>query len=265
VSAALLTAALDYARRQRPIFPVGRDKRPLAARGFKAASTDEARIRAWWGKWPSAGIATPVGPDWFALDVDDPAALAALEAEHGPLPPTTETLTPRPGRHLYLRGEATNSAGALPDGIHVRGTGGYVLLPPSPHENGGVYEWRTAPDETPIAPAPAWLLELLRSPANGAGCGEHRPPAELVPHGQRHPYLCDFAVRLLRAGVTDEDRIAAHLRCEFEFSCAAAPPPRPGYFRSLAKWAARTRIADRERHVGDDAISFLRRWEERHR
>jgi putative DNA primase/helicase len=164
------------------------------------------------------------------LDVDDERALKALEAEHEPLPPTVEVVTPRPGRHLWLKGDATNSDSALPAGLHVRGTGGYVLLPPSPHEN-GVYEWRTAPDEAPIAPAPAWLLQLLQSRANGAGRGEHEA-RELVPHGQRHPYLKDFAVRLPRGGITDPDRIEAHLAAEFERSCAPLPPPKAGDFRS---------------------------------
>jgi hypothetical protein len=50
----------------------------------------------------------------------------------------------------------------------VRGNGGYVLLPPSPHRN-GIHEWRTAPDEAPIAQAPGWLIELLASAsANGS-------------------------------------------------------------------------------------------------
>lgn len=254
---ALLDAAVAYARRRRPVFPVRRDKKPYTEHGFKDASIDEAIIRAWWEHWPDAGIGTPTGPDWFVLDSDDVAVLAALEAEHGPLPPTVQSITPRPGTHIYLRGDGvTNSSGALPDGIHVRGIGGYVLLPPSPHHSGGVYEWRTAPDEAPIAPAPAWLLELLRSPENGTGKGDHQAPTDLVPHGERHPYLYDFAVRLLRVGVTDQARIEAHLRCEFEFACVRSPAPARGYFEQLAKWAAKTRIADRER----DRAEFLARW-----
>ena len=246
INTELLEAAADYGRRRRPVFPVGPDKRPLVERGFKSATVDERTIRRWWRLHPDAGIATPTGPKWFVLDVDDRQALEQLVAEHGPLPPTVEVATPRPGRHLYLLGEVTNSDRALPAGIHVRGSGGYVLLPPSPHEL-GVYEWRVAPDEVPVAPAPAWLLGLLTSPANGTGRGEHVPPTELVPHGERHPYLADFTVRLVRAGVTDRRRLLAHLRAEFELSCAPLPPPTPGYFEQLADWATRSQIAERER------------------
>ncbi len=256
-------AALVYARRARPVFPVGVDKRPLTEHGFKNATTDEAAIQRWWRRFPDAGIATPTGPGWFVLDVDDEQALKRLEGEHGPLPATVEVVTPRPGRHLYLQGEVTNSDRALPAGIHVRGTGGYVLLPPSPHENGGVYKWQTAPDEASIAPAPAWLLDLLRSRANGTGCGDHQAPAELVPHGQRHPYLKDIAVRMLRAGFTDKARIAAHLRCEFEFSCVLLPAPAPDYFEQLAKWAEKSHIADRKRTAGHLAELIRKRQEER--
>ena len=137
-------AALAYARRRRPIFPVGRNKKPLISKdeggqGYLDATTDEATISRWWARWPHAGIATPTGPNWFVLDDDtNGEAIAQLEAEHGPLPPTVEVVTPRPGLHLYLLGSVTNSDSALPDGLNVRGIGGYVLLPPSPHENGGL-------------------------------------------------------------------------------------------------------------------------------
>ncbi len=260
-------AAIAYARRRRPIFPVGRNKKPTISkeeggRGYLDATTDETTISRWWARWPHAGIGTPTGPSWFVLDVDDHQALARLEVEHGPLPPTVEVATPRPGRHLYLLGEVTNSDGALPGGIHVRGNGGYVLLPPSPHEL-GVYEWRTAPDEVPVAPAPAWLLELLASPSNGAGCGEYRPPGERVPHGQRHPYLKDWALRLLRGGITDIDTIEAHLWCEFERACEPLPPPKPGDFRKLAKWAVESRIAERERCRAGLAEFIRKREKER--
>ena len=239
----MLAHALAYAGRRRPVFPVGKHKRPLTEHGFKDATTAEATIREWWAQWPQAGIATPMGGGLFVLDADDEAALAALEAEHGQLPPTVEVITPRPGRHIYLGGDGiTNSAGALPDGIDVRGIGGYVVLPPSPG-----YEWRTAPDEIPIAPAPPWLLALLRSTANGTGRGDRQVRHDPVRAGDRHPYLTDFAVRLLRGGITDADAIEAHLRCEFARTCVPVPAWRPAEFRQLAAWAASTDIADRER------------------
>ena len=226
--------------------------------GFKDASTDEAQIQAWWGRWAHASIATPTGPDWFALDDDtNGEAIAQLEAEHEPLPPTVEVVTPRPGLHRYLLGSVTNSAGALPAGLDVRGTGGYVVLPPS-----SGYEFRAAPDEVPVAPAPAWLLTLLTSPANGTGAGEHDAPLKRVPHGQRHPYLTDFAVRLVRAGVTDRARLLAYLRLEFGIACAQRPPPAPRYFAELVDWALDTRIADRERDRADLAEYIRTRREE---
>ena len=253
---AVLDAAVGYGRRRRPVFPVGIDKRPYTGNGFKDATADERTIRDWWSRWPRAGIATPTGPNWFALDDDtNGEALARLEADNGQLPPTVEVVTPRPGLHKYLLGSVTNSDSALPDGINVRGTGGYVVLPPSPHRN-GVYEWRTAPDETPIAPAPAWLLTLLTSPENGAGCGEHRARPERIPHGQRDEYLKDFAIHMLRGAFTDRDVIAWHLRSEFERACAPQPPPKPGYFERMAVSLLRTRIAGRERSFAE----FAARW-----
>jgi hypothetical protein len=256
---ALRDAAIGYGRRGRPVFPVDLDKKPLTRHGFQDATTDERTIGRWWTEHPDAGISTPTGdtpgvraPDWFVLD-DDTAgrAIAELQAEHGPLPPTVTVATPRPGLHVYLLGEATNSDSALPEGLNVRGQGGYVLLPPSPHRN-GTYEWRTAPDEAPIARAPGWLLELLASPANGAGCGEHQPPARPIVAGDgRHSHMKDFAIRMLRAGVIDEDRIAAHLELEFRLSCELQPAPTPGYFAKWARWAVRSQIADRERSIAE--------------
>jgi hypothetical protein len=129
--ARVLAAALDYAEQDRAVFPVGLDKRPLTAHRFKDATTDEAQVRAWWERWPTAGIATPTGDGRFVLDIDDEAAFEVLVAKYGPLPPTVEVITPRPARHLWLLGDVTNSSGSLPAGIDVRGSGGYVLLPPS--------------------------------------------------------------------------------------------------------------------------------------
>jgi hypothetical protein len=209
-------AALEYAGRSQRVFPVGIDKKPLTTHGFKDATTDPAMISRWWTEWPRAGIATPTGPDWFVLDADDLEALQRLQHEHGALPPTWTVVTPRPGLHTYLLGKVTNGRGQLPAGLDVRGAGGYVLLPPSPHVN-GVYEWRTAPGETPIAPAPAWLLAVL-----GAGkvSSDSAPPVEgQIPAGERNSTLCSMAGTMRRRGLS-ERAIEAALLVEYEDRCA---------------------------------------------
>ena len=265
-------AAIAYARRRRPIFPVGRNKKPTISkeeggRGYLDATTDETTISRWWARWPHAGIGTPTGPSWFVLDDDtNGQALAQLEVEHGPLPPTVEVVTPRPGLHLLparRRHEQRRRAArrdARPRHRRLRAAAA------KPHENGGRYEWRTAPDEIPVAPAPAWLLELLASPSNGAGCGEYRPPGERVPHGQRHPYLKDWAVRLLRGGITDVDTIEAHLCVRVRARLRAAAAAEAGRLqqarqvggrvadrrtRALPRWSGRVHPQARERRGSD--------------
>ena len=58
----MLNAALEYAARGWPVFPlVPRGKTPLTAHGFKDATTDEAQIRIWWTETPDANIGTPTG------------------------------------------------------------------------------------------------------------------------------------------------------------------------------------------------------------
>ena len=232
----MLDHALVYASSGRPVFPVKRDKKPLTEHGFKDATTDKTTIREWFTHWRDAGAATPTGDGWFVLDVDVEQALLRLEAEHGPLPPTRQVVTPRPGRHIYLRGDdVTNADSALPEGIHVRGIGGYVLLPPSPHENGGTYEWRDA--DLDIAPAPAWLLDLLKSP----GTNGHAPAPAVegdIPEHQRHIVLVSLAGTMRRRGMRPNEIEAALL----EVNKRCKPPHDLKDIRRIASdskaWAA---------------------------
>lgn len=235
----LLDSALDFAAtRGRPVFPVKQDKTPYTKHGFKDATKDPSQIKAWWKKWPDAGIGTPTGPEWFVLDVDDEKALEALVAEHGPLPPTIVVVTPRPGLHIYLRGKATNTTGRLPKGIDVRGVGGYVLLPPSPHEN-GTYEWRTAPDEAEMGPCPEWLAKLLEIDKRSNGAA---PPVEGdIPEQQRDNTLTSMAGTMRRRGFSERAILAA-LTVENADRCK--PPLDDAQVRKIAHSAARYKPAD---------------------
>jgi hypothetical protein len=172
-----LEAALLYGGRGIPVFPTNPlDKKPLVGGGFKSATTDETQIRDWWQRWPNAMIAAPTGSasNMWVVDIDhDPvrnidgtAALAKLVAQHGELPSTLVTITPRGGRHLIFtwdsKIEIRNSSGKVGQGIDVRGEGGYVCLPPSRRADGALYQWDPAAGNQ-AAPAPDWLIELARS------------------------------------------------------------------------------------------------------
>ena len=171
----LLEWALRYATcglRVVPIKPGG--KHPNIAAWQKAATTDTEIITSWWTQlYRDHGIGIAMGQGLFALDVDvadgkqGAASLAALEAEHGPLPITVEARTGSGGRHLvYGTGiEVRNNANTrLGAGLDIRGDGGQIVVAPTIHPRTGLpYQWVTgrAPWEMQPAAAPAWLLRLL--------------------------------------------------------------------------------------------------------
>ncbi|MEA3276573.1 MAG: bifunctional DNA primase/polymerase [Pseudomonadota bacterium] len=242
-----LRAALAYAARGHPVFPCGADKRPLTQHGFKDATTDEVRIRAWWAEHPSALIGMPTGDasGLWVLDVDNKngvdgaETLYQLERAHGELPGTVQALTPTGGQHIYFAlpndGEIRNSAGKLGPGLDVRGSGGYVILPPS-RANGRGYEWEAScdPDEgAMLARAPEWLCDLARSDAI-----ETKPANEEreLQQGKRNTTLFSLACSMRAKGLT-QDGILAALRAENAARCDS--PLSEVEVRAIAASAAR--------------------------
>jgi putative DNA primase/helicase len=166
----MLVAALDYTKKGWPVFPCHPGtKRPLTPKGeggtggLKHATIDETTIRAWWRQYPKAMIGVPTGRPIgaFVVDVDAgvdeqtgevfeaDAIIAGLEAKCGvKLPATWMAETPRGGRHIYFRlpviGSVGNRAGIV-DRVDVRGTGGYVVVPPSARSDGAAYRWMVPP------------------------------------------------------------------------------------------------------------------------
>ena len=161
------------------------------------------------------------------------------------------TLKTASGWHVYFRGLDRGTI-KLPFG-ELRSRGSYVICPPSVHENGRVYTWLLAP-RGPLPSVPAALLKLASNGGNGRG--QHQQPRTLIPHGEgRHDYLADVAIRMARGGITDEQLIVAMLEAAFRTACEPLPPPRPGEFMDLARWAAElARIAGGER----DAVELGR-------
>ena len=102
----LLAAALAYAERGIPVYPVhwprpspdgtasvcscprGRycdrpAKHPLVWHGVKDATVDPAQAQRWWQRWPPANVGLATGIVFDALDVDGLQGMAALR-EHVP-------------------------------------------------------------------------------------------------------------------------------------------------------------------------------------
>lgn len=183
-------------------------KHPLTAHGVADASKDPTVIARWWRQWPWAniGIATGAASGFFALDVDGEEgqeSLRDLEASHGGLPDTVEALTGGGGRHIFFRypGSGIGNKVGLAPGLDVRGDGGYICAAPSLHVSGRRYEWEVSscPEEVPLAEAPEWLLNLIKS--NGSGRLAPEDWEAQIPEGQRNIELTRRAGSLLSRGI----------------------------------------------------------------
>ena len=208
----MLAAALDLIHRDIPVFPVNPDdKHPLTPNGFKDATTDEAQVRAWWTRWPNNMIGIPTGPRsgmWlFDADVDPikgfdgPKELAQLTAQHGPLPGTLASTTPRGGSHFYFRWNGVdirNSASKIAPGLDVRGDGGYAIVPPSTRTDGRAYAWCGSVSEP--ADAPQWLIDkALQASAKPKGA---RQQSTTSPTSTSSPRDHAWALKALEAECT---------------------------------------------------------------
>jgi hypothetical protein len=143
----------------------------LVPHGVKDATTNRARVLAWWTRHPQANIGLATGHAFDVLDVDGPTgahSIRALAATHGLVSSGPLVRTGGGGWHFYLA--PTGLGNVHPYGLERvdwRGRGGYVVAPPSRHASGQPYQWATGRDlDTPPGKVPAVLLERL----------EHRAP-----------------------------------------------------------------------------------------
>jgi hypothetical protein len=184
----LLDAALSYAARGIPVYPVHWPrpipdgvslacscprgpacdrpaKHPLVRHGVKEATTDPDRIGRWWQRWPQANVGLATGVMFDALDIDGPAGLAAI----GELQEAAALRLPGPlvatgggGWHQWFA--PTGLGNRPPRGLaHVdwRGKGGCVLAPPSRHISGRTYWWLRSLDQAPLPEVPVALRARL--------------------------------------------------------------------------------------------------------
>lgn len=150
---------------------------------YQTELAPSAAIQSWARQGYGAAIVTGAISGIVVLDLDDDEAIA--EAESRGLPVTVTVATGR-GRHVYFQHPAravANRAGVFP-GADVRGDGGYVVAPGTPHPSGKLYEWIVPPGDAPLAEMPRWLAELLGPVTGGNLTGLPQPANDTRP-----PYI----------------------------------------------------------------------------
>ena len=256
-------AAQWYVSKGIPVFPVHRaikgrcscnnprcehpGKHPRTVHGFKDASKSRSQVAAWWKQWPKANIGMPTGEasGFLVLDIDPrnggSESFESLIVKHGRLPSTAEQITGGGGRHVFLRHPGLAAKASLAPGIDVKSNGGYVILAPSLHPSGNVYQWDgIAGAKALLNPAeiPAWLIKLL----SGARSGTLVSQAEGTkwPHGERNRRLTSLAGTMRGRGMS-KDAVEAALLVENTKRCE--PPLTKAEVQriaaSVAKYAAR--------------------------
>jgi hypothetical protein len=140
-------------------------KHPLGAlvpHGVKDATTNRARVLAWWTRHPQANIGLATGHRFDVLDVDGPAgeqAIRQLAAAHGLTSSGPLVRTGGGGWHFYL---TPTGLGNVHPEAWSRWTGG-----------AGAAVWSPHPAATPAA-----------SPTSGS------PAGPSTPHPARFPRCC---------------------------------------------------------------------------
>jgi hypothetical protein len=183
-----LAAALELVGAGFRVFGCYPDKKKRPVRRLswqKSACVQPVQVMNYWRHYgPDLMPAIDVGPSGlFVVDldvghedgVDGIAAFGALCERYGDVPLETPIVrTPSDGLHLFFkqpswREPLGNGEGALPDGINVRGVGGYVIgLGAVRCDEGTFYD---ALPGTPclleafkagsIPEVPAWLVEII--------------------------------------------------------------------------------------------------------
>ena len=122
-------------------------KQPATRNGFKDATDDAARIRAWWERHPNCNIGVPTGVRFDVIDIDlpDGPESYAQMIDDGLIPDVHGQVdTASGGRHLYIEPTGDGCTTRLQPGIDYRGVGGFVVVPPSVLD-GSSWRWVTYP------------------------------------------------------------------------------------------------------------------------
>lgn len=238
--------AVEYAREGLTIFPVyemingkcscGDDncrspgKHPRTPRGHNDATSDVDQVKEWWTKYPNANIGYRPAANEIVLDIEkegvENGLIGNLTERFGPLPVTKMSNTGGGGQHHFYKlpngaPEIRNRAKVF-EGMDIRTVKGYVILPPSNHESGGIYLWEARAGRT--------VNELPMKLCEGIAAGQAiTPQTKAAPlnrkyaNGNRNNAMFNMASAARGKG-KEYDEILKELRRENKRLCE---PPLP--------------------------------------
>lgn len=207
--------ALTYAGLGWAVFPLKpKSKTPATKNGFKDATKDVQQVKAWWDTCPSYNIGIATGSasgGLFVIDLDTNEdkgingyeVLRDWEGSHGELPETVTSITGGGGYHfLYTGASIVRNRVSLYEGVDIRGEGGYIVAPPSIHENGRRYEWENEPLTCQVAQATNAVFDFIIPQPQEQKQNFQTP--ERIPGGERNSTLFKQACSMRNRGDADE-------------------------------------------------------------
>lgn len=198
----------------------------------KERTTNTGKIHDWIEKYGRCNWGGTTGKlsGVFVVDIDPrhggDKTFTDLEVQYGKIPDTRIHRTGGGGVHIIFsipRGVTIKSgSNVLGPGVDVKGEDGYIVLPPSRHISGGVYE---VLNDVPAADPPEWLINLLQNGESTAGiCGPGFKMPDTIPAGARTTTLFK-AASSLRAKGFSEQAVDAAIRIENQLRCEHPPVP----------------------------------------
>lgn len=266
----ILAAALEYELMGFSVIPCNpsmeedKGKKPFVKWELyqkQKASQDE--IKKWWTKWPDAmiGIVTGEISGLFVVDCDSPAAKEKIEEI---LPETFECpicQTPR-GWHYYFKWAPglTNSNNGV---LHSRGSGGFVIAPPSKRSNGNSYIWTSALAKSPPITPPI-LINILKDNINIYGDAKNTDVTNVTlvtnvtnyfSHLRRNDDLFHLAYSLLRGSAKDDFVLQSMERIKNTFNIE---DPNVSYneLKIILK-SARDRFDRKDRNIASEVETWI--------
>ncbi|MBF8276593.1 MAG: hypothetical protein HW390_1666 [Candidatus Brocadiaceae bacterium] len=133
---------------------------------YQKRKPTEAELQKWFGNGSKRNIGTVTGKisGIAVVDIDSELGMQCYRSMKLPKTPMVKTAK---GRHAYFKNkkEIKNSQGCaeLPD-IDIRGSGGYIVAPPSIHPSGVQYTWigSRSLEDLPLADFPVEIFTRLQ-------------------------------------------------------------------------------------------------------